>query len=520
MLKEMWRIDFVGQNGDDPANARLHSPSTIDIHLSNMFWKNLSIGKKLFIAILTTSGIIILFLAALVATSMQAGFSQYILEAELDRFEPLRITLEQMHDPANPGWPQFQNNRRGLNQLIRQSLPRPGPPAGLPADNNRRRPPPDPLQLGQRITLLDASGVRIAGAPLGDRRTSRRAILQTDNSDANEIVGYLSIAMPRNAVGGSSQIFLADQLRALAMAVALALAVSAIAAYFLSRQFVGPVNTLKDGAKRLASGEYDLRLDKTSNDEFGDLVDQFNALAMQLEVAEKAERQWVSDTSHELQTPLAVLRAEIEALQDGVRNPDDKTLATLHQSVLRISALVQDISQLSFAREGKFGSNFSSENLSEILSQSVQNAKTILNDAGLTVDARISPDVIIECDHLRIGQLIDNILANAARYTSSPGTVRIVLSKQSDRARIVIEDSNSPPPASAMPHLFDRFYRAEASRARAHGGSGLGLSICKAIVDAHGGNIHAGLSSLGGLAISIELPLKQTAKLQESSDDA
>ena len=129
MLKEMWRIAFIGQNRDDPANARLHSPSTIDIHLSNMFWKNLSIGKKLFIAILTTSGIIILFLAALIATSMQAGFSQYILEAELDRFEPVRITLEQMHDPANPGWPQLQNNRRGLNQLIRQSLPRPAPPA-------------------------------------------------------------------------------------------------------------------------------------------------------------------------------------------------------------------------------------------------------------------------------------------------------------------------------------------------------------------------------------------------------
>ena len=140
-----------------------------------------------------------------------------------------------------------------------------------------------------------------------------------------------------------------------------------------------------------------------------------------LRPSEKAERQWVSDTSHELQTPLAVLRAEIEAIQDGVRKPDEKTLATLHQSVLRISSLVQDISQLSFAREGKFGSNFNTENLSEILSQSVQNAQTILNDAGLTVDTRISPDVIAECDHLRIGQLIDNILANAVRYTSSPG---------------------------------------------------------------------------------------------------
>ncbi|MEM7462721.1 MAG: ATP-binding protein [Pseudomonadota bacterium] len=484
-----------------------------------MFWKNFSIGKKLFIAILATSGIIILFLSALIAISMQAGFSQYILEAELDRFEPVRITLEQMHDPANPGWPQLQNNRRGLNQLIRQNLPRPGSPPRAPANNDRRRPPPDPLQLGQRITLLDASGERIAGAPLGDRRTSRRAITQADNAGREEVIGYLSIAMPRNAAGGSSQIFLTDQLQALAMAVILALAVSAIAAYFLSRQFVGPVNKLKDGANRLASGEYDLRLDKTSNDEFGDLVDQFNALAMQLEDAEKAERQWVSDTSHELQTPLAVLRAEIEALQDGVRNPDDKTLATLHQSVLRISALVQDIGQLSFAREGKFGSNFNSENLSEIISQSVQNAQTILNDAGLTMESRIPPDIMTECDHLRIGQLIDNILANAVRYTSSPGSVRLVLSKQSDRARIVIEDSNSPPPASAMPHLFDRFYRAEASRARALGGSGLGLSICKAIVDAHGGTIDAGMSALGGLAISIELPLTQAAKLQDSIDD-
>ncbi|MGI9401897.1 MAG: ATP-binding protein [Rhizobiaceae bacterium] len=481
-----------------------------------MFWKRLSMRKKLFIAILATTGVIVLFMAAMIAVSMQAGFSQYVLEAELDRFEPVRNRLAQMHDPENPGWPQLQANRRQFNQLIRQSVPGPPPPGQRQPNETRRRPPPDPLQLGQRISLLDTEGNLIAGAQPRGRRTSQRAIYQTGEDGRQELTGYLSIAMPRNAGPGASQIFLSDQLRTLAMAAALALAVSAFAAYFLSRQFVGPVNTIMEGAKRLASGDFDYRLEKNSLDEFGDLVDQFNTLAQKLGAAEIAERQWVSDTSHELQTPIAVLRAEIEALQDGIRNADDKTLATLHQSVLRLSSLVQDLSQLALGREGGRAANFMPESLSEIVTNSAQNAGALIEEAGLSLETDIKPDIVVECDHLRMGQLVDNLIANAKRYTNAPGTIRVELSKQPDEARLVVEDSNSPPPDTAMPYLFDRFFRAETSRARTLGGSGLGLSICKAIVSAHRGEIRAGNSSLGGLKVEIELPLSQRIGVREN----
>lgn len=287
----------------------------------------------------------------------------------------------------------------------------------------------------------------------------------------------------------------------------------------MARQFTRPVNHLVSGTQRLALGEYDLRLQKTSEDEFGNLVAQFNLLAEQLEVNEKAERQWMSDTSHELQTPLAVLRAEIEALQDGIRQPDEKTLSTLHQSVTRLSGLVKDISQLSHAREGRLVANWTIEDISDMAAQAAQKASGLTQEAGLDLQTHIEEPIMAECDHMRIGQLLDNILTNARRYTTSPGSIKIsTQTSQLNRQNAVtirIDDSNSRPSDQAMGKLFDRFYREDMSRTRGTNktsGSGLGLAICQLIVEAHSGTISAEPSPMGGLAMVVQLPLRRPNK--------
>jgi two-component system sensor histidine kinase BaeS len=218
----------------------------------------------------------------------------------------------------------------------------------------------------------------------------------------------------------------------------------------------------------------------------------------------------MSDTSHELQTPIAVLRAEIEAMQDGVRNADEKTLNTLHQSVTRLSALVKDISQLSNAREGRLLVYWTREDISIMAAQAAQKAQGLIDDAGLKLETNLQEGLMAYCDAMRIGQLIDNILTNARRYTNAPGTIK--LSVTSDNAQYVtirVDDSNNCPPEYAREKLFDRFYREDQSRARAKGGSGLGLSICKLIVNAHDGQITTEPSPLGGLAMIIKLPLER-----------
>lgn len=502
-----------------------------------MFWSKLSIGVKLFIAIMTTTGVVIAFVAIMITVSMRSGFQEYILQTELDNFQPVIETLIERHDEENPGWPEFKQSRDALNRLVRDSLPplsagaplaspsgAKGPPPSFdkppkrnsepgkrPSGAKRNGPPRDPLRLATRFAIFGPDKQYLAGAPVEIENSTIRAIIGKDNADEDQLLGYVAFAKPKVAepgqLGGSRNIFFLDQMKALALTIILALAASALAAFLLARQITKPVARLVSGTKRLSRGEYDLRLEKTSNDEFGHLVDQFNMLAEKLNAAEIAERQWMSDTSHELQTPLAVLRAEIEALQDGVRTADETTLSTLHKSVTRLSALVKDISQLSHAREGRLVVNWSKENISELVSDAAQRARGLIEQSGLTLELDIKDNIVAECDHLRIGQLLDNVLQNAGRYTSAPGKILLSATQQDDKAIIRVEDSNNVPSDETMERLFERFYRADGSRARNSGGSGLGLAICKLIIQAHMGDIKAEKSDLGGLAMIISLPL-------------
>lgn len=490
-------------------------------------WTKLSIGKKLFIAIMTTVVVVIAFVAFLITLSMRAGFENYVLQAELKQFDPVVDELIARHDDVNPTWPMLEGNRRAFNRLVRNEMPtnniqRPKPPAdgrrksGGTSEKERRgsprpaQPPIDPLQIGSRLALLDPQGEHLVGGTFNLALGQRREIVKIDSNGNEQVLGYLALANPPRTAGNPSSLFLLDQLRSLALTLILALFLSAGAAFWLSRQFTRPVNRLVSGTQRLATGEYDLRLEKTSEDEFGNLMDQFNLLAEQLAEQEKSERRWMSDTSHELQTPLAVLRAEIEALQDGVRNADEKTLATLHLSVTRLSALVKDISQFSHAREGNLLQNWAKTDLSTLAEDSANKARSMIEEKGLTLETSFAVDLIAECDPMRVSQLVDNILTNAMRYTKAPGTIMLSTVRDGHYGAIIVEDSNSPPPLETMDKLFERFYRADQSRTRAEGnvgGSGLGLSICKLIANAHQGDIKAELSTLGGMVMTFHIPL-------------
>ncbi|WP_324751956.1 ATP-binding protein [Roseovarius sp. Pro17] len=482
-----------------------------------------SLTARIFVAISATTVLVIAIMALLVAVAMRDGFARYLLRGELARFDELEQALVLAYDPAAPEWPQFATHPQAWNDFVRTHFAPPGraafsPPQGPPPkrlDGTRPIGPPpgsggagmpgDSLMLNKRLALLAPDGSHLAGSIERSGMLERRKIC-LDNDCKHGLLGYIALNAPLDLGDASGRFFLRGQYWALAIAALVAVLFSAVTAYIVARRMLVPIRHLEAAAKAMASGDYTARIAQTRRDELGQLVGHYNALAAALERTDKAEREWISNTSHELQTPLAVLRAQIEALQDGVRLPDAVTLDAMHAAMMRLSRLVQDIKTLSHAREDALALLFRSEDLCAIVREAAEAARPQFEANGIALELDLPDHVQIWCDRARIGQVIDNLLANSARYTHAPGRVRLQVRGENGYAILVLDDTPPGPPDADMPRLFDRFYRAESSRSRVHGGSGLGLSVCRAIVDTHNGTINAEPSDLGGLRITLRLP--------------
>ena len=265
------------------------------------------------------------------------------------------------------------------------------------------------------------------------------------------------------------------------------------------------------GARRLAAGAFSTRIDTGRRDELGDLVRDFNTLAASLETAEQARRLWVADTSHELRTPLAVLRAQIEALQDGIHQASAQSLGRLHDEVLRMTRLVDDLHELARADSHALGLRLELVRPQDILAEVVSRLEPRGAARGLRVECESAEGTgaaaLADPDRLR--QVFGNLMENAIRYTDPGGTIRVREGRAPGTVLLVVEDSAPGVPDSKLPRLFERFFRVDSSRSRGSGGSGLGLAICRAIVEAHDGTISAAASPLGGLAVTVALPTAQ-----------
>lgn len=483
-----------------------------------------SLAAQIFVAIAATAVLIIAIMAMLVAFSMRDGFAQYLLRGELAQFDTLEQALIEAHVSDAKGWPEFANDPNRWKEFVgahflplgREGGWRPERPNGPPPDRLAGpRPPRGPVRGGRllisgRLMLLDPDGAHIIGAKERAGLFEQRAICVDANCQDGELLGYIGLNAPLSYAKGSDSFFLRRQYNSLGLSALLAVLLSAIAAFFVARQILVPIRQLEAGAKTMAAGDYSTRIRQGRSDELGQLIGHYNALAVTLERIDKAEREWISNTSHELQTPLATLRAQIEAVQDGVRKPDADTLAGMHAAMMRLSRLIQDIKILSHSREGGLITALHPEDLNGIVREAANTARPQLEMKEIDLELDLQGKVLLMCDRVRMGQVIDNLLQNAARYTNGPGHVRLRVRDIGGKVILRVEDTPPAPPAMDMPKLFDRFYRAESSRSRAFGGSGLGLSVCRAIVEAHGGTIAAEPSSMGGLLVNITLPKEKT----------
>ncbi|MDD2308102.1 MAG: ATP-binding protein [Desulfuromonadaceae bacterium] len=463
----------------------------------------IGVTHKLFLIILTAAGLAVVSSALIMQWSLSRGFLKFINAMEKTGISRLAVELEKSYR-TEQSWEFLRRDPARWRQLVAASLPEaPPPPEGFDGGKPRPLPPHLARHFGQRLFLLDAD--RKALVDHGEVPADNA---MTPLLHQGKVVGYLGLLPRTNFAEAPHQRFLREQKSAFALIAGAVVLLSALLSLLLARRLVRPLGVLAEATHQLAAGSFTVRVPVTSQDELGQLAGDFNSLALALEKSELTRRQWVADISHELRTPLAILRGEIEALQDGVRQPNRESINSLHDEVQRLGRLVDDLYQLSLSDAGALTYRKTGLDLADVLTESIALhrgeflSKNILLEVALPEAGGAS----VFGDKERLQQLFSNLLGNSLKYTDGGGTLKITLRRESGIVALDFMDSTPGVPPSELKLLFERLYRVESSRNRSTGGAGLGLAICRNIVEAHGGKITAESSPFGGLWIRIELP--------------
>ena len=288
-----------------------------------------------------------------------------------------------------------------------------------------------------------------------------------------------------------------------------AVALGTLLVSILSRKLLGPVKTLGDAAQQLGRGDLSQRAPAEGATEIRQLALAFNSMAANLEDAERQRRNLVADVAHELRTPVSNIQGYLEAVKDGLLQPDESTIETIHGQVIHLGHLVEDLRLLAQAEAGALQLHRIPTRMPNVLRSCVDALRPRAEAKGITVNLEADEAMTqVEMDSTRISQVVNNLLENAVIHTPAGGSVTVTAGVDGDRlVRVAVADTGQGIPADDLARVFDRFFRADASRSRATGGVGLGLTIAKQLVEAHGGSIHVENVVPTGARFVFELPI-------------
>ncbi len=491
-------------------NFELYIDTTLrDNHAFTGKTLKLRIRHKLFLSTLLTSSIMAGGIFLFLQWSFDRDFLGYVNSQEFKHLNTMAEKLPSYYS-KEAGWEGLQGNHRLWTRIQRNiffDVMRESVDKKLFADRPQQppHPPMDPIRLGKRIVLLDLEKNRVIGGP-PEQLTHITTIPITS---AGSTIGFLGL-FPISEISDSGDLlFVKQQKQSFALIALMMLGVSIILTFPITIHLLRPVNHLTEGTRKLIGGKFVTRIPITSGDELGRLSEHFNMLAMTLEKNEKARQRWIADISHELRTPISILRGELEALLDGVRKTGIQTLTPLLGEVLHMQRLVNDLYELSMSDIGALTYKKVLVDPVGILDGTIELLEKRYADKGmelhLQVPAGMSPPLLGDPDRLQ--QLFTNLLENSLRYTDSPGMLEILTERSEERIVLLFQDTEPGVAADQLPLLFDRLYRTDLSRHRANNGAGLGLAICTNIVEAHQGKISSYASPYGGLGIRVELPI-------------
>ncbi|MDP9898920.1 ATP-binding protein [Variovorax ginsengisoli] len=505
----------------------------------------LTLSKKVFLAMATLLALLLLIFASFSILGLQRGLGPYVAEIEIRRMDWLAEILQKKY-AVHGNWDTVRAERSVLPRPTRNDggdapefeRHRGMPPGGPPPDEGNTPPPeganappdgsmqprfiPPPFIRGrdaiyQRLEVIDAADKHVAGASVDVNEAARLPLLHD-----GRVIGTLLLAPLQELESEADRAFVARQSNVIALTGGVGLIIALILSWLLARHWFTPIDELTQGAKSIARGRLDTRVTPRGSDELALLGHTFNSMAERLDTIEASRRAWLADVAHELRTPLAAMRAEIEALQDGIRTFDDKTALRLHRQVMRLGQLVDDLRSSMHEPEGIAASLVPVFPLA-LLHETLALARERFAQRAITLDTQGLDELtarqpMVMGDPRRLHQVFMNLLENTLAYTDAGGQLQLGARVQGapDAMCLVLrfDDSAPGPAAHELQRLFDRLYRGDASRSRQVrdadmnvGGSGLGLSICRTLIEQHGGTIEASASPLGGLGITLTLPL-------------
>lgn len=464
----------------------------------------INIGRKLWLAFFCTLSLCVLTMYLLLHNSLKRGFLDYTSQQAVQRLEILQDALVKIHhddgsfaqltsDPTH--WLELKSI------IFSEDRPHPAPePSGDGGD--RASPQTYYREFVSSVSLYDADKTLLMGIIKPNQELSWMPINRGEPT-----LGYIAFVKPNAVVRAADRRFMAHQLRVFSIISLVILAISIAVATWLTRRISKPISALSANTAALAAGDYKRRIDVQSRDEIGQLCRNFNQLAQTLEANEQSRANWIADISHEMRTPVSVLKAQIEAMQDGVRPLNHQNLTVLHQQSCGLSRLIDNLFELTLSDVGALSYQKTNVSIANLIQSCTELYMAKAESAGLTLTAKVPTRALtVHGDPQRLEQLLSNLLENAIRYTDRGGLIEVELIDQGKTVTLRVADSAPAVAPEQYTKIFERLYRLEGSRNRGTGGAGLGLAICKNIVAAHQGEISAEESPLGGLTIRVQLP--------------
>lgn len=474
-------------------------------------------------------------MGAFFAFNLERGFVAYVNSQQLRQLDVLAeatTRVAQRHGSLDP----LLRDRRLWGRLVRESeegtpprdleLParpfgeegRPLPPRGAPPPvrdepppfGDRRPPPgrPESMGLMRRFFLLDGQRRLPAGEPLpmpGAKPPVERRIVVGDR-----VAGYIVHYPYEHVSRAEDMAFLRSQFLGVAVVALLLLGIGAIVAPLAARRWTRPLREIGLATGRVARGELGVRVAAGGAREIEALAADVNAMAASLARLDESRKRWIAQSAHELRTPLMVLRGEVDALQDGVRPIDARSLDSLGEEVRHLARLVEDLHLVAVADTGALPVHPEPLDLVPLAERAVGRFRERAASRGLEILLNVTAvPPAIDADELRIAQLLDNLLENSLRYTDAPGRVEVTLSAEGPLVLLAVEDTPPGVSPEECALLFEPLHRADPARSRREGGSGLGLAVCRAIAHAHRASIAAHPSHLGGLAIEVRFEARR-----------
>jgi signal transduction histidine kinase len=369
---------------------------------------------------------------------------------------------------------------------------------------------PGPMQAmgSSRSLVVDSSGTVVidtAGTLTGKPYTSLPGTAAIPIRTANQVVGQL-VTFDGRPTWPEGPLLLAVN-RVMLWTTFTAGVVGLAIALILSQSLTSPLRHLSGVMQRFARGDRNLSLPQASRDEVGDLSRSFQGMMTEIQQQETLRKEMTADIAHELRTPLSVIRANLDALTDGVYPLTKENLAPIRESAELLDRLIEDLRTLELADAGQLTLEKSEIDFSRLLKRVAARFSPHAERCAQKIEVACGENLpAATADMQRLEQILGNLVDNALRHTPDGGIIR--LSADSDRAavRITVDDSGPGLPADEIDRIFERFYRLDSGRARAEGGSGLGLAIARKLAEAHGGTLTAGNRREGGARFTLRLP--------------